>query len=175
MTKTAVLGVVKKSSVVAVLPRTIDIAFQNDRLHVVEQQALGNTAERDERLLMALDQGTDFHVANKFDVAGPAVAQGRTEGVERVPPFAKFDPVHLHLLTRIRFDSDHRIGRKRWSNSPQKGAQLAHASFVATLNNLPVKYRRRNPVRMSRRLPFAQVIGVRSDLAGPLLLTLVDR
>ena len=78
--ETAVLGVVEKSSMVAVLSRTIDIAFQDNGLHAVEQQALGNAAERDERLLMALDQRSDSRVANEFDVAAPAPFRNRTTG-----------------------------------------------------------------------------------------------
>ena len=136
---------------------------------------LGNPAERNERFLVALDQGPDFHAADEFNVAGPAVPQRRAEGVERIVPLAKFEPVHLHLLARLRFEPDYRIGRQRRSNPAQKRPQLAHAAFVTAPDNLPVKHRRRNPVRMRRRLPFAQVIGVRSDLAGPFLLTFVGR
>lgn len=66
---------------------------------------------------MALDQGADFHVADEFDVADPAVSQGRAEGVERFVPFAKLNSVHLHLFARLRFKPDYWIDRKRRSNA----------------------------------------------------------
>jgi len=169
----AVFGRVEKSCVIAVLSRTIDIALQDDGLHVVEQQAFGNAAQRGKSLLMAVDQGSHFHVADKLDVAGPTVAQGRAEGVERIAPFAKLDPVHLHLFARIGFEPDHGIGRHRRSKPEQMGAQRAHSPNVTVLDNLSLENGGRNPVRMRRRLPFAQVVGVRGELARALLLTLI--
>ena len=74
----------------------------------------------------------------KTGLLGPG-AQRRAEGVERFAPFAKLNSVHLHLLARLRFKPDYRIGRNRRSNAAQKRPQLAHAARVAALNNLPVE------------------------------------
>ena len=62
---------------------------------------------------MAVDQGTDFHVGDEFDVTCPAIAQRGAEGVEGIAPFAKLNPIDLHLLTRRRFKADHGIDRLR--------------------------------------------------------------
>jgi hypothetical protein len=83
MTKAAVLGVVEKAGVVAMLSRPIDITFEDDGLHIVVQQVPGHTAEGDEGVLVAFDQSPDLHVADEFDVAGPAVSERGAEGVER--------------------------------------------------------------------------------------------
>lgn len=78
--KAAVFGVVEKAGVVTMLTWPIDITFDNDGLHVVVENASGHPAQGDKGFLVAVDQRTDFHVGDEFDVACPAVAERGAEG-----------------------------------------------------------------------------------------------
>ena len=102
-------GIVEKPGVVTMLTRTVDIAFQDDGLHVVVENAPGNPAHCGKGFLVAVNQGADFHVDHEFDVTRPAVAKRGAEGVERMDSFAEFNPVDLQLLTRRRLETHHRV------------------------------------------------------------------
>ena len=107
------LGIVEKAGVVTVLTRPIDVTFQDDGLHIVIEHAPRHPAQGNKGALVAVDQRADFHVGDEFDVACPAIAQRGAEGVEGIVPFAEFNPIDLHLLTRRRFKADDGIDRQR--------------------------------------------------------------
>jgi hypothetical protein len=152
-----VLGIVEKAGVVTVLARPIDVAFENNSLHVVVEQAPRHPAQGNKGALVAVDQRADFHVGDEFDVACPTVPQRGAEGVEGIVPFAEFNPIDLHLLARCRLEADDRIGRQRGSDAAQIAAQLAQATLVALGGNLTVQYAGRYPQRMGRLLPFPEI------------------
>jgi hypothetical protein len=108
-------------------------------------------------VFVAGDEGGDLHVADEFDVAGAAVAERGAEGVERPAAFAEFDPVDLHLGAGFGFEADDRFVRERRFQCVHEGAQLAAAAGIALRDDFAIQHAGRNPVRMRRHLPFAQV------------------
>lgn len=118
--ETAVLGKVEKRGVVAMLTALTGVALEHHRLHVVVQQAPRYPAQRRKRAFVASDQRADLHVADELDVTRAAVTERGTERIERIRALAKLDPVDLHLIARRRFESHHRIGRRRRADAAQE-------------------------------------------------------
>ena len=99
--ESTMVRVVEKPGVEAVLPVTVVIALHHHGLHVVVEHFFNHAAKACKGVLVALDQGVDFHVRHKFHKACPAVAKRCAEGVEwSTPRGAKLNPVDLHLLAR---------------------------------------------------------------------------
>ncbi|CAD6563504.1 hypothetical protein LMG24235_08753 [Paraburkholderia sabiae] len=108
-----VFGEVSESRMISVLLLAIGITFQNHRLHIVVHDLSGDAAKCLECPHVASQQRFDTHVSDKLRVADAAVAQRRNERREHaefVPRLTKLNPVHLHLMSRLCFESDYRVG-----------------------------------------------------------------
>src|SRR5690606_24315402 len=111
----------------------------------------------------------------KLDVAHAAVAERGAERVQRLRALAKLHPVDLHLVARRGLEAHHRL---RWLcrlEHVHERAQLAGATLIALRHDLTHQDRGRNPVRMRRRLAFAQVRLEGRQLRHPLDLARVAR
>jgi hypothetical protein len=97
---------------------------RDDRLHLIEEQLLRHTAERDERVLQAVDQRG--HVLARIEPAPehPRVAEHDEQRIAHAPGKSKAREVHLRLATGRRLEADDGLGRGRRADALHERFQL---------------------------------------------------
>ncbi len=150
----------------AVHAATVGVTLDHHRAHVVVEDLDGHATERQQRVLVASDQGLDAFVVAELHIGRAAPSERRDEQLELPVPASHRCPVGLHLMARLGLEAHYRLCRRRWQEAAHELLQPRLAAVVAARLDLAVEHHGGDSVGSGRLHPFDDVVLVRVELLG---------
>src|SRR5579871_2860183 len=157
-------GKVQERRLEAMQSRTVSVARQDHRLHVVVQHPMRHALEPFERIDVTALERRERLVGDELDVAVARVPQRCDEGRQRILARAEVTPVHLQLIPGARLEAHHGIRRRLRLQPRHIRAQDRALAGVTALGDLASEHARWDPLRMRLPDPSPDVLPERFEL-----------